>query len=128
MKILKSFSLWVSALIVVLAFALLSSPSASTQATRIAHLESIVKCPSCEDLSVAVSNATSAIAVREEIVAKVKQGQSDNQILTSLEDVYGTSILLDPSDRGLGILLWVAPALALLSLVLIGLRLWKRRR
>jgi len=127
-KVLKSFSLWAAALVIVIAVALVSAPSAPTQQTRISHLESVVKCPSCEDLSVAASNATSAVAVRHEIVAKVEAGQSDNQILTSLERVYGSSILLDPSDAGLGVVLWLSPVLALLALVAIGLRLWRRRR
>jgi len=127
-KVLKSFSLWAAALVIVIAVALVSAPSAPTQQTRITHLESVVKCPSCEDLSVAASNATSAVAVRHEIVAKVEAGQSDNQILTSLERVYGSSILLDPSDAGLGVVLWLSPVLALLALVAIGLRLWRRRR
>jgi len=128
MKVLKSFSLWLAALVIVIAVALVSAPSAPTQQTRITHLESVVKCPSCEDLSVAASNATSAVAVRHEIVAKVEAGQTDNQILTSLERVYGSSILLDPSDAGLGVVLWLSPVLALLALVAIGLRLWRRRR
>jgi cytochrome c-type biogenesis protein CcmH/NrfF len=114
------------ALLAVLALA--TAPSTSTQTSRIAHLESLVKCPACEDISVAVSNATSAVAVRNEIAAKVREGKSDNQILTSLEDAYGPSILLSPSTSGIGSLLWAGPLAVLVVIVAIGVRLVRRRR
>ncbi|MHB1088585.1 MAG: cytochrome c-type biogenesis protein [Acidimicrobiales bacterium] len=128
MKILSSFRLWALALVVLGVFALVNTPSAPSSLSRIAHLESLVKCPPCEDLSVAQSNATSAVAVRNEIAAKVRAGESDNQILTSLEDVYGTSILLSPSTSGIGALLWLGPLLVLVVVVAIGVRLARRRR
>ena len=86
-----------------------------------------MRCPACHDLSVAESNATSAIAVRHEIAAKVHEGQSDDQILTSLEAAYGTSILLSPPTSGLGVLLWIVPIVGLLLLVASAVRLAKRR-
>lgn len=128
MKVLRSFWLWVAALVVVGALALIVSPSASSTTTRIAHLESLVKCPSCEDLSVAQSNATTAVAVRHEIAADVAAGKSDDQILTSIEDAYGPSILLSPPTTGLGTLLWVVPLAVVLVLVVVGLRLRRRWR
>jgi len=128
MNVLRSFWLWAAALLVVVGVAVAVSPVASSTATRIAHLESLVKCPSCEDLSVAESNATTAVAVRHEIVADVAAGKSDDQILTSIEDAYGTSILLSPPTSGLGVLLWVVPLLVVFVLVLVGLRLRRRWR
>ena len=127
MRVLRSFTLWVVALLAVLACTFVLRPSGSGALARTQHLESLVRCPSCEDLSVAVSNATSAIAVRHEIATKVRQGQSDNQILTSLESVYGTSILLSPPSSGLGILLWVVPLLVVVLLIVSALRLARRR-
>ena len=126
--ILRSFRLWALALVAVAALALVSAPSSPSSVSRIAHLESLVKCPACEDLSVAQSNATSAVAVRNEIAAKVHAGESDNQILTSLEDVYGASILLSPSTSGIGALLWLGPLLVLVVVLVIGVRLARRRR
>jgi len=128
MKLLRSFWLWVAALVVVFGVALLASPNQSSAASRVAHLESLVKCPSCEDLSVAQSNATTAVAVRHEIVADVAAGKSDNQILTSIEAAYGTSILLSPPTSGLGVLLWIVPLGVVLALIVVGLRLRRRWR
>ena len=127
MKVLRSFSLWAGALVVVLALILATAPSAPNDQSRIAHLESLVKCPSCENISVAQSNATSAVAVRNEITQRVHAGESDNAILTSLEATYGTSVLLSPSTTGLGALLWLAPVLGLFALVFAFWRLSRRR-
>ena len=126
MSIVRSFRLWVLALVVVGVVVLVAAPSTATSAGRIAHLETLVKCPSCEDLSVAQSNATSAIAVRHEIECRVRAGESDNRILTSLESRYGTSILLSPSTSGVGTLLWIVPLAALAALVVAAVRLARR--
>ncbi|MCU1363522.1 MAG: cytochrome biosis protein [Acidimicrobiaceae bacterium] len=113
--------------VIVAGAAVLVRPSGSSQAARIAHLETLVRCPSCDDLSVAVSNATSAVAVRHDITTKVHEGKSDDQILTSLEAAYGASILLSPPTSGLGVLLWIVPLIGVLLLVASAARLARRR-
>ena len=128
MTLLRSFWLWLVAFAAVLAIAVAVNPSAPSNSTRIAHLESLVKCPACEDLSVAESNATSAIAVRHEIAQDVGSGMSDNMILTTIEAQYGPQILLSPSTSGLGTLLWLVPLAALVVLIAALLRLARRRR
>jgi cytochrome c-type biogenesis protein CcmH len=127
MKILTSFRLWCLAFLCVLALALVAAPSTASTQGRIDHLETLVKCPACDDLSVAQSNATSALAVREDITRRVRAGESDNKILTSLEATYGTSILLSPSTSGLGSLLWLVPILVIAALLVAGVRLARRR-
>jgi len=128
LRVLKSVWLWVFACVVVGALIVAAQGTTNTASSRAAHLESLVRCPSCEDLSVAQSNATAAIAVRNEIVAQVRAGRSDTEILTSLEATYGSAILLSPSTSGLGIVLWLAPTLVGLLLLVSGARLWRRRR
>ena len=127
MNVLRSFWLWCLAVLCVATVALLEAPSTASAQGRIAHLETLVKCPACEDLSVAQSNATSSIAVRNDIARRVREGQSDNKILTSLEATYGTSILLSPSTSGLGLLLWLAPLGALVALGVALARVARRR-
>lgn len=109
MSVLRSFRFWLACLAAVALLALVSAPGTSTRASRVARLESLVRCPSCEDISVAQSNATSAVAVRREIESKVRRGLSDSTILTSLESTYGPTILLSPSTSGVGALLWAVP-------------------
>ena len=128
MKLIKSFWTWLAACVLVISAAIISAPGTPNLDSRIAHLETLVKCPSCDDISVAVSNSTSAIAVRHEIAASVKSGKSDTEILTSLENRYGTQILLSPSTSGIGTVLWLGPLLLVLFAVFIGLRLRGRTK
>jgi cytochrome c-type biogenesis protein CcmH len=124
---LRSFTLWCVSLVAVLGLVLVTQGSTSSQQSRIARLETLVKCPACDDISVAQSNATSAIAVRHEITQRVMTGASDNAILTSLESRYGSSILLSPSTSGVGILLWAVPLAVVAAAVIAALRLARRR-
>jgi cytochrome c-type biogenesis protein CcmH len=126
-SVLRSFRLWLVALLAVAAWALLVSPTTSGLAARIAHLETLVKCPSCQDLSVAQSTSTSSLAVRDEIAAMVHEGRSDTAILTTIEDAYGPQILLSPSSGGLGVLLWLGPLVVVVLLVANVVRLRRRR-
>ncbi|HVB71360.1 MAG TPA: cytochrome c-type biogenesis protein CcmH [Acidimicrobiales bacterium] len=127
MKVLGSFRLWLVALVAVGALVAIATPRTSADAARISHLESLVRCPSCEDLSVAQSNATTALAVRHEIVTRVHRGDSDTAILTSLEATYGTSVLLSPPTSGLGVLLWAGPVALILLAGAVATRLVRRR-
>lgn len=127
MSVVRSFGLWAVALVAVIAWVGLNSSPAPRDASRIAHLESLVRCPACADLSVAQSNATSALAVRHEIATRVHAGASDTQILTSLERTYGTSILLSPPTSGLGALLYAAPLSAAALVGVLAVRIARRR-
>lgn len=113
---LRSFRLWLVVLAAVVALVIVTTPSTSSNTQRVSHLESLVKCPSCQDLSVAQSTSSSALAVRHEIVTMVAAGDSDSQILTTIEDAYGPTILLSPSTAGLGTLLWLLPAAVFVGL------------
>ena len=127
MRALRSFWLFLAAAALVAALAAFAAPRPDSFAARVAHLESLVRCPSCEDLSVAQSDATSALAVRHEIEARVRAGASDTAILTSLEAAYGPSVLLTPPTSGLGALLWAVPAAGVGTLGLVVVRLARRR-
>ncbi len=85
-----------------------SSPE--TVAQRAAGIEAGVRCPSCTDLSVAQSNATTAIAVRHQIESMVASGSSTADIDQTLVSEYGQTILLVPPDAGGFPLLWVIPS------------------
>ncbi len=127
MKRLGSFWIFLAALVVVAVAVALVNPHAPSAASRVAHLETLVRCPSCEDLSVAQSTSTSSLAVRHEIARLVQSGASDSAILTRLESTYGTSVLLSPPTSGIGVVLWLVPLLGLVALLGVALRLARRR-
>jgi cytochrome c-type biogenesis protein CcmH len=92
---------------------------------RIANLDSIIKCPSCEDLSIAQSQASTAVALRAFVAAGVEAGESDTQIEDAVVARYGPGILLQPKEA----LVWVLPAAGIgVAALLLGAALWRRRR
>ncbi len=58
------------------------------------------------------SDAPAAKAGRDEIVRRVKEGQSDAQIRAYFVGRYGEAILLAPPREGVSGLVWVLPVLA----------------
>ncbi|HUD69089.1 MAG TPA: cytochrome c-type biogenesis protein CcmH [Acidimicrobiales bacterium] len=103
--------------------------SHASAAVRVAALERDVRCPDCLDLSVAQSSTEPSMALRREIVASVRAGQSDTEILATITHRYGTSILLLPPPGGLDTVLWAVPtALAVGAGAWLARALLRRRR
>jgi cytochrome c-type biogenesis protein CcmH len=127
---------WASfvALVVVLAVALfigsgVLSSTHVTNAQRVSALEAQIKCPSCQDLSVAQSTTSSAVAVRNQITRMVVQGDSDTQIENALVARYGSTVLLRPPTQGLTLLVWLVPVIAgAIALGALGTLFWRRTR
>lgn len=100
-----------------------------TAAARSAALDSQIRCPSCEDLSVAQSSASAAIAVRHEVARLVRDGQSDQQIEQRLVAQYGPTILLRPPASGLSAVVWVLPVVGgVAAVATVGTMFWRRSR
>jgi len=120
--------------LVVLGVALLIGSGAfdsatSNQSQRAAAIEATVRCPSCTDLSVAQSNATTAIAVRHQIEQLVAQGRSTASIEQVLVSEYGPTILLVPPDAGGVPVIWIIPIVLVVgALVGVGVVFWRRSR
>lgn len=72
---------------------------------RGAYLDSVIKCPSCEDLSIAQSDAGVAQALRSEVRRLVARGWSDQRIEQAVVAQYGADEILTPSSE----LPWVIP-------------------
>jgi cytochrome c-type biogenesis protein CcmH len=121
-------------LVVVLAIALAigaqgrSGPK--TQAQRVKHIASEIRCPTCRNQSAAESDAAAAKAVRDEITRRVKAGESDGEIVSFLVSRYGSDILLKPESSGVASLVWILPVVAVvvaLTALAIVFRRWRAR-
>jgi cytochrome c-type biogenesis protein CcmH len=129
---LSSWPVW-TVLAVALAVALFAGShhggGAPTVGQRVASIASDIRCPSCSGLSAEDSNASTAVAIRSDIRARVIAGQSDAQIETYLTSRYGPGILLRPPVSGLSALVWILPAAAAVAAVgvLVGV-FWRRER
>ncbi len=87
-----------------------------TIASRISYIDGIVRCPDVDScggtIPVSDTNAPVAIEIKDAVSADVHAGMSTSEVKRLLVDRYGPSILLSPSASGLGLLLWLLPAIA----------------
>jgi cytochrome c-type biogenesis protein CcmH len=97
-----------------------------TENDRVNAIAAEVRCPTCESLSAAESDAAAAQAVRDEIRTRLRAGQDEPEILAFLASRYGDDILLRPNAGGIAGLVWVLPVVAVL-LALAGLAAAMRR-
>ena len=116
--------------VLVLAVALWPSGGTPTVRARTRSLASELRCVDCEGLSVAESSTASARQTRRDIEARIRRGQSDQDIRQVYVDRFGESILLKPSSSGIGVIVWALPVIVLVvgagGLVL-ALRRWGRQ-
>lgn len=98
-----------------------------TPAERAASLDAQLRCPSCDDVSVASSSAASAVAIRQLVLADTKAGVSNQAIVAYLESRY-PGIVLRPSASGLEGVVWFAPLAGfVVALGIIGRVFWRKR-
>ena len=100
----------------------------ATDAQRANAIDALVRCPSCNGISVADSSASTAVAIRRAVATRVQAGQSDDQIDKFLVSRYGPGILLRPPTRGSTVWVWVLPpAGGVLAAAGLAVVLWRRR-
>ena len=116
-----------SALVVV---AVRADSNGGTLRERTVALAETIRCPVCQDLSVADSPSTIAREFRRTIARQLAAGRSPDQVRSFFVQRYGESILLSPTARGLNLVAWLGPALLFalgLLILLASLRRWHRR-
>lgn len=80
---------------------------------QVRAIASRLRCPVCQNESVADSPSELAAQMRALIRTRLQGGESPDAIVAYFVSRYGEWILLDPPRRGLGWLLWTAPGVAL---------------
>ncbi len=109
------------ALAAVVAVDLLRPAPALTLAQQAAQLESELRCPDCQGLSVAESHTTSAAAIRTEVARQLASGRAPAQVRDYFVSRYGEWILLEPSSPA-----WVWIPLGLTIAGVVALVVWLR--
>ena len=85
--------------------------------TRYQHLIQNIRCPTCQNSNIAESNAPLARQLREQVAARIRDGESDSDINRWLQERYGDFIHYDPPLKTQTLLLWGgAPAVMLIAL------------
>jgi len=85
------------------------------QELRFQHLTATLRCPMCQNETLADSNAPIARDLRNQIFTMMQQGKSDAQIKQYLVDRYSDFVLYDPPLKPSTWLLWFGPLLILLG-------------
>lgn len=96
-----------------------------TEEDRVTKLGASIMCPVCQGEAVIHSPSQMARDMMDLIRERVGQGATDSQIVDELTAAYGDNILLDPPVEGPTLLLWLAPALAIVAGL--GVIAWWRR-
>ncbi|WP_372778609.1 cytochrome c-type biogenesis protein [Litorivivens sp.] len=81
-----------------------------------------LRCPKCQNQNLAGSDAPIAKDLRAEVYRLIRDGKSDQEILTFMHSRYGDFVLYRPRLTLETVALWLGPLL----LVLIGALVWWR--
>ncbi len=82
---------------------------------RVREIASSLRCPVCENLSVADSPAPLAAEMRAVIREKLVAGESTAAITQYFVERYGEGILLNPPQQGFSLLIWLGAVAAVLA-------------
>ena len=106
-------------------------PARPVSAQTVHDVASELRCVVCQNLSVADSPSEMATQMRAIVRERLERGDSPAEVRQYFVERYGEWILLSPRPRGFNLLVWLFPAVAVLAgltLVVVQLRRWTRRR
>jgi cytochrome c-type biogenesis protein CcmH len=130
MRAWRPYLLLVPVLALALALGASGGGDSDTPAARSDRIAEKVRCPTCEGLSAAESDAAASLAIRKEIRQRVDRGETEGEILAFLVSRYGKDVLLEPEGSGVAGLVWALPVavgLCAVAGLAFAFRQWSRR-
>ncbi|GKX58874.1 cytochrome c biogenesis protein [Leminorella grimontii] len=87
-----------------------------------------LRCPKCQNNSIADSNAPIATDMRNKVFELMEQGQSRQEIVDYMVDRYGHFVTYEPPVTAATLILWIVPALCVVFGIVAIVMLSRRRR
>jgi len=110
------FFIGLSVLIIICGMRAMTFASESEQfEVRFKKLSNVLRCPTCQGLSVKDSEAGFSTSIKGKIRELLKQGKSDEEILVYFVERYGEWILRAPPVSGFNMVLWILPGAAIVT-------------
>jgi len=98
---------------------------------QVRRIAAELRCPVCQNLSVADSPSEMAQQMRAIIQQQLKEGKSPDEVKTYFISKYGEWVMLAPTAKGFSLLIWILPFVALaggLLFVVLIVRRWVKRK
>lgn len=114
-------------LVAVPAAAQAPDPATEEEMYRIADK---LNCPICQGQRLSECPLQICEEMRAEIVERLQEGQTEEQVIQAFVDRYGIQVLNQPPAEGFNVLAWVIPFVGLAVVLVAGgwaLRQWSRR-
>jgi cytochrome c-type biogenesis protein CcmH len=99
---------------------------AGSMQDRVHSVAASLRCPVCQNLSVADSPSRLAQQMRETIATELAAGRTPSQIRAEFVSAYGEWILLAPPKSGIDLVAWAGPLLLLVGALLLAVRTLRR--
>ncbi|ASY79832.1 cytochrome c-type biogenesis protein CcmH [Pectobacterium polaris] len=84
-----------------------------TQEQQFRELTMQLRCPKCQNNSIADSNSMIASDMRQKVYELMQQGKTKEQVVDYMVDRYGYFVTYEPPITPFTLLLWLLPALFL---------------
>ncbi|HFZ8994888.1 TPA: cytochrome c-type biogenesis protein CcmH [Citrobacter freundii] len=96
------------------------------QEQQFRQLTEVLRCPKCQNNSIADSNSMIAADMRKKVWQLMQEGQSNQQITDYMVARYGNFVTYEPPVTPSTLILWLLPALFVIGGALVIFRLSRR--
>jgi len=93
---------------------------------KVFEISKELRCPVCVSESVADSAAEVSVNMRNKTAELLEQGKTKAEILAYFQERYGDWILLNPPKRGIHLLVWILPVVAIVIGIMLMTMLAKK--